>query len=115
MDKKLLTAEEILEKTKELGYDVSLEDCEEAAEFMNNEPVLDENDFAELSDEALEDVVGGAINIKAITQWIMNQWAKRPAKSFGKIASWEKSIISLATKKFGLKGCAAATAFALLY
>lgn len=113
MDKKILTAEEIMDKAKELGYDVSLDDCEEAAELVNNE-VMDDEEAVDLSEDALEDVVGGASKAK-ILSWIKKMWKKRPGKSFGKISEWESTVIGAATATFGLKGCAIATGFFLLY
>lgn len=116
MEKKILTAEEIQEKAKELGYDVSIEDCEEAADLVNNEPMTEDGDFVDLGDDALEDVVGGAkVNTTAIKKWLQKQWNKRPGKSYGKISSWETAVISAATVKFGFAGCAVATAFFLAY
>ena len=115
MDKKILTAEEILEKAKELGYDVSLEDCEEAADMINEAPApVDDGEVAELSEDALEDVVGGA-SASSILKWVQNMWKNRPNKSPGKISSWEQGVITAATKKFGWKACAVATGFFLLY
>ena len=115
MDKKILTAEEILEKAKELGYDVTMEDCEEAADMLNEAPApVDGGEDAELSEAALEDVVGG-VSASAILKWVQNMWNNRPNKSPGKISSWEKGIISAATKKFGWKAAAVATGFFLLY
>ena len=116
MDKKILTAEEILEKAKELGYDVSLEDCEEAAEFVNTEPMTEDGEFVNLDEDDLEAVVGGAkITKTAIKNWLNKQWAKRPGKSAGKISAWETAVISAATAQFGFLGCTVATAFFLLY
>ena len=114
-EKKIVTAEEIMDKAKELGYDVSLDECEEAAELVNNSPIPEENgEVADLSEDALEDVVGGA-SAASILKWVQNMWKNRPGKSAGKISSWEKGIISAATKKFGWKACAITTGFFLLY
>lgn len=115
MDKKMLTAEEIQEKAKELGYDLSIEDCEEAADMINEAPAPEDNgDAVELDEAALEDVVGG-VSISSIYSWVKRAWKNRPSKSPGKISSWEQGIISAATKKFGWKACAVATGFFLLY
>ena len=116
MDKKILTAEEILEKTKELGYDVSLDECEEAADYFNNEPMTEDGEFLDLGEDDLEAVVGGAkITVSAINNWLKIQWANRPKKSHGKITAWELSLIAKATLKYGALGCATATAFCLVW
>lgn len=107
MDKKILTAEEILEKAKELGYDVSLEDCEEAVDALENADMSAEEN---MSEDSLENVVGGAVSKAYITAYI-RPWFTRG--SFGKITASEREMIEKARKKFGKVGVVIATAIAL--
>ena len=114
-EKKIVTAEEIMEKVTELGYDVSMEECEEAAEVVNNEVMTAEDEeTADLSEDALEDVVGGA-SVSTILKWLKKMWKNRLGMSPGKISGWESTLIGTAKDLFGKKAAAVATGFFLAY
>lgn len=115
MDKKMLTAEEIMNKAAELGYDVTIDDCEEAAELVNNTPMTDDCEFAdaaELNDAELENVTGG-ITKKDILRWLRQRYRKYGSP--GKITEKEKAIIAEARAKLGRFAAAVVTAFCYLY
>lgn len=108
-EKKILTAEEIMAKATELGYDVSIDDCEEAADAINNAPMTEEGEVGEeLDEDALEDVAGG-VNTASILLWI-KVFGPR-GRSRGKITILERAKIEAARKRFGRIGAALATAY----
>ncbi|MBE5810012.1 MAG: hypothetical protein E7318_03650 [Clostridiales bacterium] len=108
MDKQMLTAEELQAKAKEQGYELSLEDCEEAIDALEN---TDMSDVENMSEDSLENVVGGAVTKAYITAYIRPWFGIRG--SFGKITASEREMIAKAQKLFGKVGLAVATAIAL--
>ena len=118
MDKKILTAEEILEKATEQGYEMSLEDCEATLDAMNSINLDEASEIEDMDEADLENVAGGgsiAAAVIAATAWVKTKYARKPRKRYttGKFDSFDQSVISEATRRFGMAGHNVAVIMAL--